>query len=166
MSSKIFFQIKFSGLNPVCIDRAKPPYPSPPSYKSHPCYNLAAAQNGVKSYPDPPSFKSHPCFSGNGLTQKTSRYPQFRRNSSPEEYNTESPESLQGFPDSPHQHSPQGGGDIQFYDWEAVNMNTRHHKPDLSSDSDYFSTSTYRAANDNYKGKTTTSSIFCSIKCN
>ena len=147
-------------------DRAKPPYPSPPSYKSHPCYNLAVAQNGVpsdlvKSCPDPPSFKSHPGYNDNaGLTQNTPRYQQFRRNSSPEEYTTRSPESLQCYPDSPHQHSPQGGGgDIQFYDWEAVNMNTRHHKPDLSSDSDYFSTSTYRAANDNYKGKTTTSSI-------
>ena len=120
--------------------------------------------NLVKSFQDLPSFKSHTSYNGNVLAHNTSRPQQYNRcNSSPEEYNTGSPESL-----SPqdYQHSPQGGSDIQFYDWEAVNMNARHHKPDLSSDSDYFSTSTYRAANDNYKGKTTTSSILCSIKCN
>ena len=59
-------------------------------------------------------------------------------------------------PDEPPEHSPIDHHgypqEFQFYDWEAVNLNTRNHKPDLSSDSDYFSTSTTYRAHDNYKG--------------
>ena len=44
------------------------------------------------------------------------------------------------------------GGDIQFYDWDAVIVNTRQHCPDLSFNSDYFSTSTMCKA-ENYKGE-------------
>ena len=104
--------------------REKPPYPSPPSYKSHPCYNgMAGPLRHPMSEPVTSDIRRDP---GGGVTHTSS-------------------------PDSGH-HPHEGHGDIVFYDWDAVNMNSRlqhQHRPDLSSDSDYFSTSTYR---DNYKG--------------
>ena len=40
--------------------------------------------------------------------------------------------------------------DIQIYEWDGIK--NRSYRPDLSSDSDYFSSSTYRV-NENFKGK-------------
>ena len=102
--------------------REKPPYPSPPSYKSHPCYN-GMATAAPRRHPSEPVTSDIREYPGGGASTNSS-------------------------PDSGHH--PHGHEDIVFYDWDAVNINTRlQHRPDLSSDSDYFSTSTYR---DNYKG--------------
>ena len=93
------------------MERAKPPYPSPPSYKSHPAYSR------------------------------------------------QQPGSCTSSPDSGHapRHAP--AHYLHFHDWDSLalaSMARTQHRPDLSSDSDYFSTSTYR---DHYKGRSPLSSL-------
>ena len=46
--------------------------------------------------------------------------------------------------------NPSPDMDIQIYEWDGIKNRT--YRPDLSSDSDYFSSSTYRVS-DNFKGK-------------
>ena len=53
------------------------------------------------------------------------------------------------YPSPPSYSSPPAYPDFQLYDWDLVQTRQNNN---LSSDSDYFSSSTYRA-NDNYKGK-------------
>ena len=146
--------------------RVKPPYPSPPSYNSHPCYN------GLIRRPQPRETR---ICNTSDLVQDYLRdvangYPHEHGHSYAVEEDHEAgqvnydqdSEVVNGYPlenggghhgypgDAVNDH--EDGRDIQFYDWDAVNMNTRQHRPDLSSDSDYFSTSTtYKA--ENYKGE-------------
>lgn len=129
---------QLTGSPPKCPERVKPPYPSPPSYKSHPCYNKKV-DNGPMGFQPGMTNDYH---GGYNVTQGVSLPP--RQQHSPHEEPEHSPVDHHGL----HGYPPE----FQFYDWEAVNLNTRNHKPDLSSDSDYFSTSTTYRANDNYKG--------------
>ena len=124
----------------------------PPSYPEEPIYSELVFQSPPGApgpqpsadlrvrekppYPSPPSYKSHPCYNGMAT--------QGPRHSDPVTSDREG--SHNSSPDSGHH--PHGHGDIVFYDWDAVNSRLQH-RPDLSSDSDYFSTSTYR---DNYRG--------------
>ena len=55
------------------------------------------------------------------------------------------------YPSPPSYSSPPAYPDFQLYDWDLVQQRQSQNN-NLSSDSDYFSSSTYRA-NDNYKGK-------------
>ena len=55
------------------------------------------------------------------------------------------------YPSPPSYSSPPAYPDFQLYDWDLA-QHRQSQNNNLSSDSDYFSSSTYRA-NDNYKGK-------------
>ena len=61
----------------------------------------------------------------------------------------EVPLAEQGLPQG-NTGNPSPDMDIQIYEWDGIKNRT--YRPDLSSDSDYFSSSTYRV-NDNFKGK-------------